>query len=249
MGIGVPLTEFEDQEIDELLAKLSKVESLDDHWINQFLVFASKRRPLCLLRMLLDRIDTLEWDAMRSIRGVPTLGFDFKLEGLPQHSSYQSILREVRDRTLGPECPAKHFLVPHLFREITLGFSTDFLPILDEWLDSKADEKIKAVASLLKESPPSFIFTHAKFVGRLLGIAHDLGEKCFESVSSDLSYPSITQGRYGVRGQPSLEDVALRDAAWRSPSLVNDGSPQWQFYGSLAKHAEASIKTSLDSAL
>ena len=248
LGIGVSLAEFSDEEIDRLVTKLSTVGSLEDHWINQFLVLASKRRPVSVLRMLLARIDTLEWDAMRNIRALPTLGFDLELDGLPKHSSYQSMLREVRDRTLGPKRPAKEFMIPQLFREITLGFSTDFLPILDEWLESKEDEKVKAVASLLKESPPSFIFTHTKFVGRLLGIAHDIGEKCFDHVSRALYSSSITQGRHGFRGQPFPKDIALKDSASAIAKSCESGSPQWRFYDSLAKHAEDEIKRSLDSA-
>ncbi len=100
LGIGVPLGEFDDEEVDRLIDRLSNLDSLEDHWINKFLVFASKRRPLSVLRMLLDRIDTLERDAMRDVRALPTLGFDLKLDGLPQHPCYRGMLGEVRDRML-----------------------------------------------------------------------------------------------------------------------------------------------------
>ena len=243
MGIGVPIDQFDDTEIDGLIDKLSGVDKLDDHGINKFLVLASKRRPLEILRMLLGRIDTFEWDWKRDAGALPILGFAFGLEGLAQDPRYLDMLRQVRDRTLAVDY-RNVYLIPQLFREITLRFSADCLSVLEEWVVTGERGKVEAVAYLLKEAPPSFVFTQTAFVARLLDIAHAIGEKCSRVVSSHLQAPSITQGRQGVSGQPFPQDIALRDRASEAARSCPPGSLQWLFYDSLATHAVDSIQRS-----
>ena len=42
------------------------------------------------------------------------------------------------------------YLVPQLFREITLHFTANCLPVLDEWIETREKDKLEAVAYLLK---------------------------------------------------------------------------------------------------
>lgn len=59
----------------------------------------------------------------------------------------------------------------------------------------------------------------------------------------------ITQGKHGIRGEPFPEDTALREAAIAQVRQYDIGSPQWEFYDSLVKHANSSIlRKQLDDA-
>jgi hypothetical protein len=243
MGIGVPIDEFDDSEIDGLIGKLAGVNKLDDHGVNKFLVLASKRRPLEVLRMLLGRIDTFEWDWKRDAAALPILGFAFGLEGLTQDPRYLDMLREVRDRTLAID-HRNGYLIPKLFREMTLRFSTDSLSVLDEWVVPGERSKVEAVAYLLKEAPPAFIFTNKDFAARLLGIAHQIDDGCFKIVSDLLQTPAISLGREGVSGQPFPQDLELRERSSDAARSYPPGSPQRIFYDSLFAYAEDSIRRS-----
>jgi hypothetical protein len=240
MGIGTSIEEFEDAEIDGLIRKLSAVNKLDDHGVNKFLVAASKRRPLSILRMLLERIDRFEWDTLRDVRALPILGFDFGLEGLPQDPDYPQMLREVRDRSLALDRRNGH-LIPQLFREMTLRFSTNYLPILDEWMETKEKDKVVAVAYLVREAYPAFVFSQATFVGKLLDIAETIGEECVGMVSSSLRASAISGMRHGIPGEPFPEDILLRDNALAMSESCLHGSARWRFYNSLSSHAKDSI--------
>jgi hypothetical protein len=244
MGIGGALGEYDDQAIDLLIQKLSNVDELDNYFINSFLVFASRRRPVSVLRLLLDRIDAFDGDVLQGARALPPICFNLKLDGIPKDPCYPDMLREVRDRALAPEHPHAH-LIPGLFKEITLDFTTDCWAILGEWLETNEKAKVEAVARLLDESPPDFIFTRTAFVERILGIAHAIGDECFDIVCHHLQNPSITEGREGVVGQPFPQDVILRDKATASANSCQIGSPQWKFYDSLANFAVKSIRAAL----
>ena len=145
------LYDLADNEIDILIEKLATIDELDDHFINQFLVIASHRRPLRLFRMLLERIDSFAWDSPRPVNPVPSQEFGPQLDGFSKHSSYIEMLREIRERSLSPSRPGR-FYIPRLFREMTLSFSTDYMHVLNEWLVTPEPDKVEAVAFLLREA-------------------------------------------------------------------------------------------------
>ncbi len=244
-GIGVPLEDFEDREIDVLLGKLSPLGDLDKHSINQFLVLASGRRPWGVLRLLMDRVDSFTWGLPLAVDPLPTLGFARRLDGFARDPGYPEMLRQVRDRALERNRPGR-FLVPKLFRELTLNFTTDYLPVLDEWIEDGHEDRLMAVAELLRESPHDLVFEQAGLVEKLLDAASAVGEACYRQIAGLLSTPSVIRGRQGVVGQPFPQDVALRDRASAMANTCRPGSPAWRFYMSLAESAEGSIRRKLD---
>lgn len=244
MGIGVRVEELHDQEIDCLIEKLFKIESLEGYEVNNFLVLASKRRPASVIRMLLRRIDTFGRDYTGKVQALPSIGFNSKLEGLPQDSGYQDLLREVRDRMIAPG-PSNRSLIAGLFKEITLDFSTDCLSVLGEWLESSDESRIFAISLLLMEAPHDYIFVQSSFVVKVLNIAHSLGDECYRHVSANLRNPSITRGKSGIPGEAFPEDLALKEQASTMAKACCPGSPQWEFYNSLVEHSKDMIRFSL----
>ena len=125
---------------------------------------------------------------------------------------------------------------------MTLNFSTDYMHLLNEWLMTPEPDKVEAVAFLLREAPPDFIFAHSEFVTKLLEIADSVSVECLASVSDHLRTPSVTQGRNGIRGQPFPQDLLLRDRASDMVKKCLPGSPAKRFYSDLAEIAQRSIK-------
>ena len=60
-----------------------------------------------------------------------------------------------------------------------------------------------------------------------------------------LASSALTGTRSGTPGQPMPQDVAIRNQATEAASQFDTGSPTYRFYTSLAKSAEASIKSDL----
>ena len=239
-GWGIPFGALTTDDLDVLLSKLEDVPDLDEHCVNAFLVKASAKDAREVLRLLLARVRK---DRNQGIgySALPSLGFQDRLIGLATSPDQKTILQEVRDVSLEPGWSVKYW-IPELFREISAGFeSAGSLEVLNEWINSGSDDKIKSAAVLVSSADPAFVFEHIEFTSNLLERAHAANHDCYQSVISSLARSALSGTRSGTPGQPFPEDVAMKDQARVVAGKFNAGSPTHRFYTSLAESAEASI--------
>lgn len=268
-NIGVSPDLLTHEELDRLLSKLEITAAIDEYHIREFLAYTSKRLPRSLVQFFIKRIERDEEDEKGEYRPLPFQGFQNRLEGIAKSKEYREILIDVRDRALKRTYTKKKWL-PILFKEIslvpnntnldiqdislqrtspnrsyqneTLVFSPTSLDVLSEWIDSGDRNKIEAVSCLLRSAPKAFIFQNVEFSSNLLEQAYDIGDDCYDTVSSDL-FQSLTSGiRSGIPGQPFPEDIAIKEQSAAVARQLVVESPSHRFYETLAKHAQNSIK-------
>jgi hypothetical protein len=155
------------------------------------------------------------------------------------------MLRKVRDRSLNPDW-TELFWLSKLYSYISNNFSLTSLEVLNEWINTKNEEKIIAVGILVKEAPSNFVFLHSYFVSNLLVSAQEISDDCYEEVRSDLSNSALYGVKTGLMGEPSHEDQKIRDRAQEFMEMYPAGSPTWNFYKWLSERAKRSIKDSLE---
>ena len=184
--------------------------------MNIFLTYCSTRIPEELVDFLLERVDlskNIEHSSNDRFQPLPYTGFfDNGLNGISLSPHYKEILRKVRDRSLNPDWK-ESFWLPKLYSYISENFSLTSLEVLNEWINTKNEEKIKAVGLLVKEAPSDFVFLHSDFVSNLLVSAQAISDDCYEEVRSDLSNSALHGVKTGFLGQPSHEDQKIRDRA------------------------------------
>ena len=246
---GIPPDELDDEDLKTILLKLTGIRKLDDHLygINEFLGYCSSRIPEAVVDLLLERLDIAEEKekiAGDEYQPLPYLGFHHGLRDISSSSNYKDIIRKVRYRALDP-IAIDRFGLPELFAELSDGFSSACLEVLDEWIESGDVKKIQAVGSLLKGASPEFIFSHSEFVSKLIEKSCEAGEDCHRVVTSNLCSSATNEARLRMPGQPASQDVTLRDQAKELSQKFPTGSPTQRFYHSLWKHAESSIRDSL----
>ena len=230
--------------LEVILSKLEDVANVEDYCINAFLVKASERDAVKVVRLLLNRIRKNRNRGSR-YHPLPVLGFKDPLVGLTTTPRHEDILRKIRDASL-EEGRSVGYWIPQLFREISSGFeSAASLKVLEEWINTGSGDRIKAAALLVSSADPSFSFKNVEFVSNLLERAQVASYDCYQSVSSNLSRSALSGIRSGTPGQPMPEDVAMRDQAAAVASRFDSGSPTFRFYDSLAKSAEAKIRYQL----
>jgi hypothetical protein len=191
---------------------------------------------------LLNRIERSATAYNREYEPLPySKGFENRLNGLAKSEEYEDLLRTIRNRTLKKQHHERSCLA-RLFKEASLQFTNVSLRVLEEWINSGDKEKIQAVSFLLREAPQEFFFTNIDFISNLLEQAYDLGDDCYQMVSSALYSSATFCVGFGIPGQPFPHDVVLRDKSAAIAARLVVGSPSHRFYESLAQGAKASVQ-------
>ena len=243
-GGGVPFQELTSNDLKSLLSKLEGVQEIEDYGINTFLVKTSEQEARAVVGLLLTRIRKKD-DEGSKYDPLPILGFRRPLVGLAASPDQETILRETRDILLEPGSSVEYW-IPQLFREVSLDFeSAVSLKVLDEWINSGDAAKIQSAAHMVSRAQPGFVFKNVAFTVNLLERADAASSDCYRSVASNLRVCAISGPRSGTPGRPMTEDVAIRDQASKVMKQFDAGSPQFRFYASLVKSAEAFIEDEL----
>lgn len=248
---GIPPESLDEAQLRLILKKICQVQILEEdlYDLNVFLTYCSTRIPEELVDLLLERIDLsklTEHSTSGRFQPLPYNGFYGKgLNGISFSPFYKNILRKVRDRSLHPDWQDS-FWLPKLYSYISENISLTALEVLSEWIDTGDEEKIKAVALLVKEAPADFVFSHSDFVSNLLVSAQAISDDCYKEVRSDLSNSALYGVKTGLMGEPSYEDQKIRDRAQEFMEMYPAGSPAWNFYKWLSEQATRSIKSWLE---
>lgn len=248
---GISPVNLDTEQLKLILKKVSKIKVFDEnlYHLEIFLTYCSTRIPEELVDFLLERIDLAKKTKYSSVDRFQPLPyknfFDDELNGISSIPHYKEILQKVRDRSLNPD-RTESFWLPNLYSYISNNFSLTSLEVLNEWINSKEEEKIIAVGILVKEAPSNFVFLHSDFVSNLLVSAQEISDDCYEEVRSDLSNSALYGVKTGLMGEPSHEDQKIRDRAQEFMEMSPSGSPTWNFYKWLSEQAKRSIKYSLE---
>lgn len=248
---SIPPESLDEAQLKIILEKISKIQVLekDLYDINIFLTYCSIRIPEELVNFLLERVNM----SKRKERGtsdrfqpLPYDGFyDKGLNGISLSPNYKDILRKVRDRALNTD-RSDSFWLPILYSYISENFSFVSLEVLNEWINTKNEEKISTVGFLVKEASSDFVFSYSDFVSNLLINAQIINDDCYKKVRSNLLNSVEHGGRTGIPGQPCPKDEKIRDRAQEFMEKYQPGSPAFNFYKWLSEEAIKSIKDWLE---
>lgn len=248
---GIPPESLDEAQLKLILKKISKIQVLkkDFYDLNIFLTYCSIRIPEELVDFLMERVNIskrIEHGTNDRFQPLPYDGFyDKGLNGISLSPNYKEILRKVRNRSLNADWSDSSWL-PMLYSYISENFSFASLEVLNEWINTKDEEKIRAVGLLVKEAPSDFVFSHSIFVSNLLTNAQAINDECYKKVRYNLLKSVDRGGRTGVPGQPCLQDEKIRDRAQEFMEKCQPGSPTFNFYKWLSEGAKKSIKDWLE---
>lgn len=234
-----------DSELQSILNKLEKVIDIDDHSIEEFLEYLSERIPLSVVKFMINRVELSKTQPDQEERYRPfsySLVREFK--GIKSLPSYANVLSEIRDKTVDKTWQS-HFWYPKLFKAFSGNYNQTGVSVLLEWVHSGEKEKLEAVGVLLHDAPENFVFHHPDFVNEMLNAGKKHGDKFFKSVRGDLASSAIYRSKHGTPGQPMPEDIELRDNSRAMLHQLPKGSPSYEFYELLVRHAEKEIEDQL----
>lgn len=242
---GIPPDDLTDDQLNSLIQKFEHIPRIDEYNINELLLNSSKRIPYSVLQLLFNRINYVE-EYPGPVRShydpLPIMGFDNDiLIGFKNSEDYESILRNILNFALEHK---GNFWISSLFKAAS-EFDPTGLGILNEWVESKDNEKIEVVSNLLRDAPSDFIFKQVDFISNLLDCAHSIGDECYGNVCNDLHNTVINGGYSPSHGEPSPKHVRISKQAFEVLKQCNVGLPIYKFYNDIKKCAEMVIRQEL----
>jgi hypothetical protein len=231
---------------DDMLRQIVECPSIEQHWIQEFVVVLSKEQPPKLVRLLRNRIE--RWEQ---------LGYG-EYDPLPFHWSYPLQVRtdpnliNVLHGLLewiseAPESWMRQDAGGRLFAAIAQDFNDpDVLAFLQDALDERSPTLMAALACVLRQMPHDFVLSHPDFVSRALRAASAVGEESLQHVAGALHGAAVSGSFSGAPGQPFPRDVDQRAKAEALADSSPAGSIEQEFYRSLQRSAEERIRWSAD---
>jgi hypothetical protein len=224
------------------LRKFDAVREVDHH-IADFLRVARKHVPGEVIEFILRRI--------RAAQNEP---YGARCE--PPHSTELAMIFEE-----GPAGPFELNLIcdaafanaasglsdlAELFEAASHGFGEVGLNILNERLSSADEEQLLAGVALLEGAPNTFPFEHSEMILRILERGAEFGEECAVGVEDALVRITLSGVRHWIPGEPSAEDIEVRDRCRESLAQAPVGSNGAQLYKRILRAIEANIQESID---
>jgi Caspase domain len=239
---GISLNSLSDDELEMLLAKLEPVTDISNYQITEFIVDCFKLKARLTLQLLLKRIKHDDKNYDINYHSLPYTEFPQKLDDLAESQEYEDLILDILKHALNPL--NREFVLPELFKKISLDFSSKSLKVLDEWINSQEPEQLLAASYLLRNAPKSFFIKHLEFVSNLLERADELGDACYQAVCDDLQKSFSMSEYFGILGEAlsENENITLQKQIANIAEQFIVGTPSHKFYESLSKNIRESNK-------
>ena len=247
---GVDPSELADTSIDTFLTRVERLPRLERHdWeLLEFLEFASRRRPVQTVEMLLRRVSAV--DDHRDDQGserwlpLPYSGHGVSLSGVHDAAEHADLVRLVRDAGLDASGRVQFWL--HVLFQLTDPKLSAGRSALLEWAASGEQQKIVGAAGFLRDFDHSLVFSEHELIAELLAAANKCGVECLRYTKSELC-ALATSGIYsGTPGQPAPRHVHEKAEAERLANVYASNDPVHEFYRSLIVLAEANMRIDVD---
>lgn len=224
-------------ERDLFLEKLVAVERLHAWEITHFLGKVAEQAPVEAARFLLARVKA---PVSRDYRydPIPFEELDEAFAHLRDSPEWPGVLREVRDCALDPDARD----VVSAFALLSLGYASESVPVLEEWLlPGASTDQIAAIVSLLKEAGTDFFFKHQGFLRRLVAAIEGLGGDAQSVLLARLARHACPNGGVKAVGVPDPKEVECMERAEAAAAACDPGDPLRAYYRRVAAEARRSI--------
>jgi len=232
-----------DEDIHGFLRKLETLDSLDDHWVQQFIAFALGRVPESVVDLLLFRLQHQAKSGNRAFEPIPyQMRADMELA--VTRPGYPAMLRRV---ALAYSTTGQHSEISRLFDILAQHFrTTASKEILTEMIRSADREKISDAAGLFRTAGQRTLFEYRDWVIEAIQRADAAGEECLADVRSFFHGSANADGKSGTPGEPFPADLQMQEESTKIAAALAAGSAERLFFEELAEDARSSIIRSLE---
>lgn len=240
---AIPFETLVEAKLQAILHKLVHLQTLENYWIQEFLVKAIRSHTEPMIEFFKLRVahvlDCDDWH-YRPIPYGPLRHGTFGLMELPESKVWLSHLFEwacTRSDDL-----LFRYQFSYLIQGLCAPFDNDFFSYLEKFIDSGKAGDFELVMTVLREAAHSFVFDQEAFVIRFLRRAKSFGAELLERATNALHASATSGVRTGVPGKPFVRDLELRDAAEAVLSRIGRFEPAYELYDALLRDANSDIE-------
>lgn len=247
-------TFFTEYDIEKVLDKLIKLQTLNSYWIQEFLSKISLCYPHLVISLFKNRINysiKMIQQHKHHYQPVPFGPYQTKPFQLKDRDDYLIIINEIFDWGLSKVNELEKddaYLFFYRFSDLIAAISTPydgrFTLFLEDWLLNNGINGIYLFCKVLGKAQPKFVFEQAQFICRLLEYIEEYGSEIEKKVKASLFSSAIGGVKSTIPGQPFPEDLAIKEASEKLLANLPRFHPAYSFYNILREHAEIDIKRS-----
>lgn len=229
--------------IGAFLEKLSTCPSIENHWIQEFLLKASRVSPGPVVDLLIGRIERDSGDAAGEFQAMPYLWDERSGLMIRESGELGKLLKRVREWLLtAPENVATVFWGPKLYAAVASGYDQAVLDDLDAWTKSGDAARLEVVGRVLQAAPQGFVFDQRPFVVALLDRAAAVSDDCVRKLRSYLWGSAVSGMWEGTPGKPAPQYEERRDRSVEALAHISRSSPARALFEALRRDAQADIR-------
>ena len=244
---GIPPELLADNDIDKILQKLVPVSEIThrEFHLTRFLGFVVKRSPERVVKFFLDRIQYSIAHKDANLQYTPTpFGLDGLFGEIADTPAHFQIIRQLAE-ALKEQDALKRYWFTKLFGLVAGSFGPATQRAISELAADRDERNYKVIATLLQEVPRDFIFSEKDLCADLLESARGISDQAFEMVSGALLGSSQSGGFSGIPGQPSPQQLSIRDRATQLATEYVSRPAVAAFYRQVAQFAQQMIDDQL----
>jgi hypothetical protein len=235
------------EDAEHFLERARRLPELNGHWLETLLSEFSVRHPFLLVEWFFDRVEhaaEMQSFEMRPINYGPyvhvPLRFSESGQGIALQRRVWEWLRVHSDK--------KNFYFEHhaanLHDAFFLGSADDVVQFFEPLIEGASASELTTISGLLKEARQTFIFTHRAFVIRFLERCRAVDRDTYQLASERLWSSAVSGMRGGVVGEPTPQDLRMRDGAMEAQKVLTRSSAAWELYDNVRRDAERNIERS-----
>jgi len=246
-NFGIPPDLLTEGDIEKILQKLVPVREIthQNFHLARFFAFLVGRMPARVVGFFLSRIEYST--AHRDEEGYSPIPFGLdelfaQIADTPEHAAIVRLLAG----SLNVQDALQRYWFTKLFGLVAGSFGPVIQAVISELAEDKTEENYKMIAILLHELPREFIFSEKDFCAQLLETANSISEQAFKNISGQLLASSQSGGFSGIPGEPSSQQLSIKDRAVNLATEYADRPVVANFYTEVAQFAQEMIDRELE---
>jgi hypothetical protein len=257
------------EDLIALLEKLKDVETIRSYHLGRFLLHTALREPVLVAQFLLGRVkrkvilnqerrtksaaDAASlMNMVQKFGGLPEAGFhDEAFKKIASHPNFKDALRVIRDAALSEDYKTALLFedtLSELFYDFSVNYSSAFLEVLEEWINSGDCTKVKATMTLLDDTYLGFYLQNLDFLSNYLERAQICGNDTYEEVERTMLHCAEYGPPRAMTRMSGQQSNALFHQAVKIIEAIKDDPLMSHFFAQLRDRGQEMIRKEMRDA-